>query len=246
MKIICDFCKNEYYQKSNLTKHLKDSKCKMFNINNLVNILNEKNKIIEELKQQIVNINGNNNITNINSNNMKIEIHINPITKLDLNYIDTDKLKDLIEKFDDGKELINSMDKFNYSQLNLLLSNYIKNMIYNSEHPENHSVKYIKKKPPTYNSIIEDNDGNTVSVIKGLKDTCELLTDPILDQLKIKLKEFIKKYKDDTEPEFDYMLYENAIKELKKELNKQNVKKALSSVLKNDILNDIEMKLYLI
>ena len=80
-------------------------------------------------------------------------------------------------------------------------------------------------------------------MIKGLKDTCELLTDPILDQLKVKLREFIKKYKKDTEPDFDYTLYENAIVELRKELNKQNVKKALSSVLKNDILNNIEMKL---
>ena len=65
----------------------------------------------------------------------------------------------------------------------------------------------------------------------------------ILDKLKVKLKEFITKYKKDTEPDFDFVLYENAIKELKKALNKSNVKKALSSVLKNDILNNIEMKL---
>ena len=65
----------------------------------------------------------------------------------------------------------------------------------------------------------------------------------ILDKLKVKLKEFITKYKKDTEPDFDFVLYENAIKELKKALNKSNVKKALSSVLKNDILNNIQMKL---
>lgn len=99
---------------------------------------------------------------------------------------------------------------------------------------------------PTYNSLIEDTEGNTVSVIKGLKDTCELLSDPILNQLKIKMKEFINEYKGDNDSNFNYSLYEDAIKQLKNELNKENVKKALSSVLRNDILNNIEMKLTLV
>jgi len=174
---------------------------------------------------------------------MKIEIQINPVTKLQIGHIETDKMKHMIEKYDDDKEMVGYKEKFNNDKVNLLLSGYIKDIICDSGHPENHAIKYIKKKPPTYNALVEDSEGNTVSVIKGLKDTCELLTDPILDQLKIKLKEFIIKYKKDTEPDFDYVLYENAIRELKKELNKSNVKKALSSVLKNDILNNIEMKL---
>ena len=62
-----------------------------------------------------------------------------------------------------------------------------------------------------------------------------------MNQLKLKIKEFVQKYKKDDD--FD-ILYEDAIKELKKELNKTTVKKALSAVLKNDILNDIEMKLH--
>ena len=158
-----------------------------------------------------------------------------------MNHIETDKIKHIIEKMDDDKEMVGYKEKFNNDKVNLLLSDYIKGIICDSSHPENHAVKYIKKKPPTYNALVEDSEGNII--IKGVKDTCELLTDPILDQLKIKLKEFIIKYKKDTEPDFDYILYENAIKELKKELNKSNVKKALSSVLKNDILNNIEMKL---
>jgi hypothetical protein len=155
-------------------------------------------------------------------------------------------MKKIIENYDNEKELVNGKEKFNNDKMNMYISEYIKDMICDTEHPENHSVKYIKKQPPTYNTHIQDTSGNTVTVIKGLKDTCELLTDPILDQLKIKLKEFIKKYKPDTEQDFDYTLYENAIRELKKELNKQTVKKALKSVLKNDILNNIEMKLSLI
>jgi hypothetical protein len=145
-------------------------------------------------------------------------------------------MKTLIEQYDDSTK--------NPDKLNLLLSGYIKDVICDQEHPENHAVKYTKKKPPTYNSLVEDTDGNTVSVIKGLKDTCELLSDPILNQLKAKMKEFINKYKNEgDESEFDYSLYEDAINQLRKELNKDNVKKALSSVLRNDILNNIEMKL---
>ena len=149
----------------------------------------------------------------------------------------------MIEKIDDNKELVGAKDKFNNDKMNLLLSDYIKDMICDTEHPENHAVKYIKKKPPTYNARIEDSEGNTVSVIKGLKDTCELLSDPILDTLKIKLRQFLKKYRKNDA--FNYLIYEETISELRNELNKANVKKALSTVLQNDILNNIEMKLIL-
>ena len=77
----------------------------------------------------------------------------------------------------------------------------------------------------------------------SLNGTCELLSDPVLDLLKKKLKEFIRKYQKDDHPDFDWELYEKSIIELKKELNKGNVKKVLNSFLKNDILNNIEMKL---
>ena len=144
-------------------------------------------------------------------------------------------MKNLIETYDDDKSK-------NPEKLNLLLTDYIKDVICDNEHPENHAVKYIKKKPPTYNCFVEDTEGNTVTVIKGLKDTCELLSDPMLNTLKVKLKEFLQKYKED-DSNFDYSLYEDAIKQLRKELNKGTVKKALSSVLQNDILNNIQMKL---
>jgi len=259
MSFICNFCNNTFSQKFNLQRHLADKKCKSIvscDIIKIHDIIDEQKKEIERLKQQIITITGDNNSLYVNSNNtnnihMKVEININPISKLDIQYIEYVKMQTLIEKYDQDRVNLEyykdgTKEKFTGDKVNLLLSDYIKDMICNNEHPENHSVKYVKKNPPTYNSIVEDTDGNTVSVIKGLKDTCELLSDPILDKLKIKLKEFISKYKRDTEPEFDYTLYENAIKELKKELNKKNVKKALSSVLKNDILNNIELKLSII
>ena len=239
MKYICKLCSSTFVQKKNLHVHLNEKRCKSELLIDFVK-LNEflicQEERIQELCKQLT-INGDyNTINSHNDINMKIEININPITKLNVNYIEPEKMKALIEKYDDNTTK-------NPDKLNLLLSEYIKNVICNEEHPENHAVKYTKRKPPTYNSLIEDTEGNTVHVIKGLKDTCELLSDPILNQLKLKMKEFINKYKPDDTAEFDYSLYEDAIDQLRTELNKENVKKALSSVLKNDILNNIEMKL---
>lgn len=249
MKFICNICSSNFTQKHSLHTHLNERRCKsplvdLIKLNQYLFEqqckLKEYEEIIKEKEEKIkqLTITGNNN-TVMNSNNdinMKIEININPITKLNIEYIAPEKMKALIENYDDGSSK-------NPEKLNLLLSDYIKDVICDTQHPENHAVKYTKKKPPTYNSLIEDTEGNTVSVIKGLKDTCELLSDPILNKLKSKMKEFINKYKGDNDPNFDYSLYEDAINQLRKELNKDNVKKALSSVLRNDILNNIEMKL---
>ena len=256
MSFNCNFCHNTFTQKHVLQRHIADDRCKSImikDLNKINDLIDEQKKEIERLKQQIITISGDHNNLLINSNNtnninMKVEININPISKLDTQYIEYVKMQHLIQEYDKDRFNLEyfkdgAKEKFTGDKVNLLLSDYIKDMICNNEHPENHAVKYVKKNPPTFNTQLEDSEGNTISVIKGLKDTCELLSDPILDKLKVKMKEFIKK---DTEPEFDYMLYENAIKELKKELNKKNVKKALSSVLKNDILNNIELKLSII
>ena len=240
MSFVCNICSNSFTQKKNLQAHLNEKRCKsplLADLSKLNDFLFQQEEKIKHLTKQLT-INGNNNtVTNSNNDiNMKIEININPITKLNVNYIEPEKMKALIESYDNGSSK-------NPDKLNLLLSDYIKDVICDEQHPENHAVKYTKKKPPTYNSITEDADGNPVTVIKGLKDTCELLSDPILNQLKSKMKEFVNKYKGDDDPNFDYSLYEDAINQLRKELNKDNVKKALSSVLRNDILNNIEMKL---
>lgn len=236
----CYICSNTFAQKKNLTRHLTEKTCKSKLLTNLTDL----NTLLEELHKFKMHISNSPIIVgNNNNNNIKIEININPVTKLDLSHIKDIELAKLVSDYDNYKDNnktdIENNDK---DKLNLVLSSYIKNMICDTKHPENHAVKYVRKKPPTYNSRIEDSDGNTVNVIKGLKETCELLSDPILDQLKIKLKECIKKYKPDTDPEFDFGLYEHAFKELKKELKKSTVKKALSSVLQNDILENIEMK----
>lgn len=226
MSFQCYICSSIFTQKSNLTRHLSEKRCKsellmdLFKLNDLIKNFKNTNGNGGSVTNSIV---GDNNVIN----NINIQITINPINKLNTSYIEPEKMKGLIENYDNSK-------------LNLLLGDYIRDIICNKEHPENHSVKYIKKKPATYNSTIEDKDGNRINVIKNLKDSCELLTEPILETLKLKLKQCLNCYKKDSE--FND-IYQESIKEIRKELNKESVKKALSSCLQNDILNDIEMKL---
>jgi hypothetical protein len=238
MQYNCNLCNKEFNKKFNLDRHL-ESNMICFDKKLL-------NKQIDELKNtkilsNKIDISGTSNTANIdNSNtnniNINVAIQINPISKLSLDHVHSDKMKTLFETYDKGDR--------SSSNLNTLLKNYIKEVICDKTHPENQSVKYIKKKPPTYNSTIEK-DGSTVTVINGLKDTCDLLSDPVLDILKKKLSEFIKKTKnykiDDNNSYRDW--YGDTIKSLRNELTKSAVKKALSSVLQYDILNDIEMKL---
>lgn len=225
MKHICYFCKNGFQQKYNLNRHLKENRCESFKKMTAFDI----NEMIQSLKStnNIKNPNNNynthiENVENLTINIEKIEI-INPANRLDASYIEPSKMKELVEGY-------------NYPKLNLLLGNYIKDIICNKDHPENHSVKYVKKKPPTYNSLVQDSDGNLINVVKNLKDSCELLTDPILEILKSKLKQYIKYYKKEEDYDID------TVNDIYKELNKDAVRRALSSVLQNDILNDIQMK----
>jgi len=222
----CYICNSNFTLKHNLKRHLHENRCKSEILTDLEMLNNKFKELYDRINTLTITNSDNVNVNSNHNNTININIQINPANKLTLDYIPPDKLKDFIESYKG-------------ENLNLLLSDYIKDIICNKNHPENHSIKYIKKKPPTYNSLIEK-DGETINVIKGLKDTCELLTDPILDKLKIKLREFLKKYKKDED--FDYDLFEDTIQQLRKELNKDNVKKALSSVLQNDILNTIEMK----
>jgi hypothetical protein len=230
---VCNFCALSFSRKDSLIKHLRENRCETAKT---MTPLDYHYKIEEIKKSFIINgnnnhhisVNSNNNITN----NINFNIQIQPITRLSLEHISPDRMKQVIESYDTDK-----------TKLNYLLTEYLNGVLCDQEHPENQAVKYTKKYPPTFNSITEDSDGNTISVIKGLKDTCELLSDPVLDVLKTKLAECIKKYKKDDDTNYDYSLYEDAIKELRKELKKDNIKKVLSNFLKNDLINNIEMKL---
>ena len=245
MSFICNLCSSTFTQKKNLTTHLNENRCKtgfIFDLVKLNNYISDLHNQIKQSKQNItIGDNSNNNNNNTNSNNivnntinLKLEININPISKLNTKYLSTDKMLQLLENFD--------KDKGNQDKLNLVLADYINNIICDPKHPENHVVKYVKKNPPTFNTFMEDADDNKINVIKNLKNTCELLSDPVLNILKKKLGNFIKKYNKDDDPNVDWGMIEDAVIILREELKKDNVKKALKNVLRDDILNNIEMK----
>lgn len=222
----CNICLNEFSYNCTLQRHLKEKRCKFdfFELHSRIEQLSLNHTVTN-------NIITNNNITN-NNNNIQINlINMNPINKIEesIGYIKPEKMKELIEEYD-----------INSSRINLLLNDYIKDILCHKDHPENHSVKYIKKHPPTYDSIFQDKRGNNTHFIKGLKDTCELLTDPILHTLKLKLQECLDIYQKD---DFDVKQYKYIISDIKEELNKKNIKKILNGFLQNDLLNDIDMKL---
>lgn len=214
----CYFCNIEFNKKYNLNRHLKENRCESFKKMNALDIHNMLTK--NNVKSNINTYNEKCTINNIHIERIEIVNHIN---NLDTTFIEPSKMKEMV-------------DKYNYPKLNLLLGNYIKDIICNKNQPQNHSVKYVKKNPPTYNSLVQDSDGNLINVVKNLKDSCELLTDPILEILKTKLKQYIKHYKNDDDYDID------TVNDICKELNKDAVRKALGSVLQNDILNDIKMK----
>lgn len=167
-----------------------------------------------------------------NLKNLKTNITTNPIGKWDLHYTLLD-MKNLIKKYHSENELY------------LSLSDYIKNILCDPKHPENHSVKYIKKYPSTFNIIIQENE-NKVSITRVLKDAYELLIGIFLDILKYKFQEYYKTCNSNS----DYSSFKKAL-DFKRELYdnfdnsnvKKALKKALKSVLRNDILGNPLMKL---
>lgn len=220
---ICNFCSKEYVNKYNMNRHILNNRCSFENIND-----REKAVLINDRLNNIKN-NTNKNINNVinNKNNYNItNIIVNPINQLDTCVIDNNLMKNLI-------------DEYSVSNQDYLYSNYLSKCISNSSIPQNNSIKYIKKHPPTFLLIINE-DGNLKNTIKNLNDTCEMCAEPILNTLKKKIKDCLKEFKTDEEFLDNWVSVKN---DLLKELNKETVKRALKVVLTTDILNDISMKL---
>jgi hypothetical protein len=209
---LCNFCNNSFANKYSLSRHLNDKKCKSEILNNwealhnlLLESLQEPNKVQEvnvEPTQQ-----------SLQEPNDNLLVKTNRINELTIDHMQPEKMKEFIEKY-------------SYGDLPLFFRQYIKDTI-----TQNHSVKYITKNPPRINFLVENYNGKNINVIKNLKDSCELLSEPVLVTIKNKLNECLEKY--------DYFKIYRIINEL----NKECVKRVLHSILKNDILTDIEMKL---
>lgn len=226
----CLFCNETFTRNSSLKDHLKLKRCKvdLLELHKIHKELSEKNKELNEQLSSIT-INGNSNLTATNgsiiANTVNINVSVNSIENIDVSYIKDSVMKKLTSEYKTGEPSVN-----------LLISDYIKQMLCNKEHPENHSVKYIQKKPPLFNTKMLDSDGKIINVVKNLSETLELIHDPILNILISKLKDYIKNYKEDPEYDRDKVNY------IYKEMKQETVYEALRTVLKNDILQDIEMK----
>ena len=152
----------------------------------------------------------------------------NPIEKLDTNHIQPEILANIIVKYE--------------PKIRMILSEYIRYIIYDVNHPENHVVRYINKKANLYTVLTEDTNDNIVQTKGKLKVICGLITGPITLILMSKMKEMVKKYKKDEDDDFDYSLYENVIKDLRLSLTESNISKAIKDVLSTYIISDKRMK----
>jgi transcription elongation factor Elf1 len=251
--IICLFCNKSYNKKTTLDKHLSSNSCKASILNNqmeLHNFIMNYAKTVNNYKECTIT---DNSITNNINNTINIKIELQPVSDLNKILSNDEAIYNLIEKYDDIKKLKNDEQFKNVKDVKFLLSDYLKTNLCDESKPENHCIKFVSKNPPSY-SITEkkDIDGEIITVIRGLKDSVDLLSDPVLNALKKTLNKFERTIKLENKKEeetreyitkYDYAMYDTTIKALKNELNKKNVQNALKQFLKHEILNDINMKI---
>ena len=170
---------------------------------------------------------------------------INPINKLNLKD-NMENNRNLIIKYEKHKH--NCSDDL----LQSMLAEYIKNVIQNKNNPENHCIKYIKKKPPTYNIVILDQNNKKTCIIKKLHECPVILYEPICKIIKKQLRLLLYKSSsndndEDEEDEDNNMEYTNStVHSLANQLVNHHGQKILmssiKSVLHNNILFDKDMK----
>lgn len=158
-------------------------------------------------------------------NNKKDEIRKkeNPILELNTSYISVNEMIELVDKYDDD---------LSFSNLKFLLLKYINNILCNKEYEENYAIKYIRKKPSMYSIFYAE---NTI-FIKDLKNTCEILCNPILYLLLDKFNEFL--YFISLDPLYDLSLYEDTIEKLRILLNRDTIMIVLKNFLKHILKNN--------
>lgn len=227
-EIKCYLCSTSFKRPYNLSVHLREFRCKSPLLDNL-----------EELNNLLKNTMNKNEEEKVCNYGNKL-IKVNPISQLDLtNNMNNNKL--ILDKFDDNK--------CNENSLIVLLTEYIKNIIYNKNIPENMCITYIRRRQPMFNIVI-NNDKTITNDIKSAKDICDLYSEMFLKIIKKEMKNFtkyIKNIKKDNNNIDDDLLYDmNVIDTFKDLLRKENIiniiSHSLKNVLNNYILYDKNMK----
>lgn len=227
-EIKCYLCSTSFKRPYNLSIHLREFRCKSPLLDNL-----------EELNNLLKNTMNKNEEEKVCNDGNKL-IKVNPISQLDLtNNMNNNKLT--LDKFDDNK--------CNENSLIVLLTEYIKNIIYNKNIPENMCITYIRRRQPMFNIVI-NNDKTITNDIKSAKDICDLYSEMFLKIIKKEMKNFtkyIKNIKKDNNNIDDDLLYDmNVIDTFKDLLRKENIiniiSHSLKNVLNNYILYDKNMK----
>ena len=135
---MCAFCKNTFTKRSSLERHIKEYRCK--------NPLSSDLLAWHDTYKRMLS---------------KFEYKMNTLNTLDVSYIETDKMKSLLEG-------------------NFFISKYLKEIFCNPDHPENHIIKY-----KTINPVIYSID----NVEYWLDDACDVLLKPVKTILDAKLAE---------------------------------------------------------
>lgn len=153
----CLFCKDSFSTKGNLTRHLRNKKCKSPLLDDWV-LLHE---FIQPFQYKL------------EYQELPSVPEINDIKSLNLSYLTPDRMKPVLDRY--------HID---------LLEEYISEIIYNKEHPENHIVKYNTRYPPTF--VYEGSVLFLDAVIRKLEA-------PIGDIIELHKRRCLKIYKNDTE-----------------------------------------------
>jgi len=226
----CDFCNKSYKHKYHLNRHLKTCKVKKENDLELeLQLAKEKIKTLE-LQAKVIsnntnchNTNNTNNTTsnsnNTVNNNNTVNITVNDYGKENINYLESDKYKKLINKI-----LGNGMHG---------LQEYIKYKYCNPQQPENLTIKYTNdrsnnlkvmsnNKWKTRNKLevideLYDRDNNVEEVLNVYERINDLEDGDQMDEIQEHFVDEINKYYD--EDEEDKEVKEEMIKMKKKTLN---------------------------
>jgi len=234
----CVFCNKTFSRRDNCLTHINTDKCiKPISKEGIFRVIEQKDKEIASLKEElskaqtIINSPHHINHSTVQShNNYNININFHPINQLNMDHIHKEYLQEMFDKL--NKDQAGNMD--------LVLKRYIANMLSNKDYPDNHAVKYTKKDPPMFSTLVTENE-TQVRVINDLKDTCDLISEPLIEQMLKKIKDSWREMRQD--PDFDETMDVNLLEALRDKLKNENVRRILKRYLRSDILENIEMKI---